>query len=168
MSNHKAYVANWLEALNKDSRFIFRAASAASKAADFSFRSLRSSSPSQSLGSSLLRLVVWSWHGAVARSHRPVRIFMDRHDQRNQQSTTEIMTMTTTLGELDLESAAKEAAGNWREFDCFSWDRSNEIEDADQFCLVYTHNRDSGLLDQSNAEAIHEAMEPFLDRDLVM
>ena len=27
MSNHKAYVANWLEALNKDSRFIFRAAS---------------------------------------------------------------------------------------------------------------------------------------------
>jgi antirestriction protein ArdC len=35
LSNHKAYVANWLEALNKDSRFIFRAASAASKAADF-------------------------------------------------------------------------------------------------------------------------------------
>jgi antirestriction protein ArdC len=35
MSNHKAYVANWLEALNKDSRFIFRAASAASKAADY-------------------------------------------------------------------------------------------------------------------------------------
>ena len=25
MSNHKAYVAIWLEALNKDSRFIFRA-----------------------------------------------------------------------------------------------------------------------------------------------
>lgn len=35
LSNHKAYVASWLEALNKDSRFIFRAASAASKAADF-------------------------------------------------------------------------------------------------------------------------------------
>ncbi len=35
ISNHKAYVANWLEALNKDSRFIFRAASAASKAADY-------------------------------------------------------------------------------------------------------------------------------------
>ncbi len=35
LDNHKAYVANWLEALNKDSRFIFRAASAASKAADF-------------------------------------------------------------------------------------------------------------------------------------
>ncbi len=35
LTNHKAYVASWLEALNKDSRFIFRAASAASKAADF-------------------------------------------------------------------------------------------------------------------------------------
>ena len=72
---------------------------------------------------------------------------------------------TTTIGELDLESAAKEAVGNWQEFDCFSWDRSNEIEDADQFCLVYTHNRDSGLLEESNAEAIHEAMKPFLDRE---
>jgi len=35
MSNHNAYLASWLEALNKDSRFIFRAASAASKAADY-------------------------------------------------------------------------------------------------------------------------------------
>ena len=35
LTNQKSYVANWLEALSKDSRFIFRAASAASKAADF-------------------------------------------------------------------------------------------------------------------------------------
>ena len=34
LTNHKAYCHSWLEALNKDSRFIFRAASAASKAAD--------------------------------------------------------------------------------------------------------------------------------------
>lgn len=34
MSNHKAYIANWIEALSRDSRFIFRSASAASKAAD--------------------------------------------------------------------------------------------------------------------------------------
>ena len=34
LDNHKAYVANWLDALNKDSSFIFQAASAASKAAD--------------------------------------------------------------------------------------------------------------------------------------
>lgn len=73
--------------------------------------------------------------------------------------------MSTTIGELDLESAAKEAAGNWREFDCFSWHRSHEIEDADQFCIVYTKHRDSGLLDQSNADAIDEAMAPFLDQE---
>ena len=46
-NNHKAYVAHWLEALNKDSRFIFRAASAASKAADYD-RFVRSASPAES------------------------------------------------------------------------------------------------------------------------
>jgi hypothetical protein len=64
-----------------------------------------------------------------------------------------------------VEEAAEELVGNWMEFDSFSWDRSNEIDD--QFCLVYTVNRDSGLLDQSNAEAIAEAMKPFLDRDVM-
>ena len=73
--------------------------------------------------------------------------------------------MTTTIGELDLESAAKEAAGNWQHFDSFWWHHSNEIEDADQFCIVYTNHRDSGLLDESNAEAISEAMQPFLDQE---
>jgi hypothetical protein len=75
------------------------------------------------------------------------------------------MTMIATLG--TLEETAKEAAGNWQDFDCFSWDRSSELKDADQFCLVYTINRDSGLLDQSNAEAVAEAMRPFWDRDVL-
>ena len=66
-------------------------------------------------------------HGAVARRHRPVWIFMDRPFCDDQQPITENMTMaTTTIGELDLESAAKEAVGNWQEFDCFSWDRSEK------------------------------------------
>jgi hypothetical protein len=72
--------------------------------------------------------------------------------------------MIATLG--TLEEAAKETVGNWMAFDCFSWDRSHELEDADQYCLVYTHNRDSELAEQSNAEAIHRAMAPFLDRKL--
>lgn len=70
-----------------------------------------------------------------------------------------------TIGELDLESAAKEAAGNWMEFDCFSWDKAGELEDADQFCIVYTRNRDSELVEISNAESIAETMEPFLDQE---
>ena len=35
LSNHNAYVASWLRALKNDTRFIFRAATAASKATDF-------------------------------------------------------------------------------------------------------------------------------------
>lgn len=72
----------------------------------------------------------------------------------------------STIGDLDIESAAKEAAGNWMEFDCFSWDKANELEDSDQFCIVYTRHRDSKLVEISNAEAIAEAMEPFLDQDV--
>ena len=65
------------------------------------------------------------------------------------------------LGEMDLEAAAKAAAGNWKKFECFAWHR--ELNDADQWCIVYSHNRDSGLLDQSNAAAIETAMESFLE-----
>lgn len=69
------------------------------------------------------------------------------------------------LGEFDLEDAAKEAAGNWQDFTCFVWWREREIPDSDRWAVIYTHNRDSGLLDQSNAEVIRKAMEPFSDTD---
>jgi len=65
------------------------------------------------------------------------------------------------LGELELESAAKEAAGNWRHFECFAWHRASDLDDADNWCLVYTHHRDSELLDQSNAVVIEKMLEPF-------
>lgn len=71
--------------------------------------------------------------------------------------------MTTTLGEMTLEDAAHEAAGNWQNFDCFVWFRRNELDDAENWALIYTHNRDSGLLAQSNAAAIEKALEPFTD-----
>jgi hypothetical protein len=71
----------------------------------------------------------------------------------------------TQLGELELEDAAKEAAGNWQRFTCFVWFRDRELDDADTWAIIYTHNRDSGLLDQSNAEVIRKALEPFTDTD---
>ena len=71
----------------------------------------------------------------------------------------------TALGELTLEDAAKEAAGNWQRFESFVWFRDSEIADPDNWAIIYTHNRDSGLLDQSNADAIAEAMEPFTNGD---
>lgn len=70
-----------------------------------------------------------------------------------------------TLGTLDLEDAAKKAAGNWQRFDSFVWFRDKDIEDADRWAIIYTHNRDSGLLDQSNASVIAKAIAPFTEGD---
>jgi hypothetical protein len=70
----------------------------------------------------------------------------------------------TALGELTLEDAATEAAGNWQNWTCFVWDRERDlVDDPEHWAIVYTHNRDSGLLAQSNADAIEKAMEPFTD-----
>ncbi len=65
------------------------------------------------------------------------------------------------IGEMTLEDAAHEAAGNWRSWTCFVWDRERELDDPESWCIVYTHNRDSGLLDMSNAEVIAKAMKPI-------
>jgi hypothetical protein len=70
-----------------------------------------------------------------------------------------------TLGTLTLEVAAEQAAGNWQRFDSFVWFRDRDLEDADQWAIIYTHNRDSGLLDQSNAKVISKAMTPFTEGD---
>jgi hypothetical protein len=51
--------------------------------------------------------------------------------------------------------------GNWREFDSFCW--YERPDDADDYAIVYVSNRDSGLLDQSNAKAIDEALQPYIE-----
>lgn len=65
------------------------------------------------------------------------------------------------LGSLDLKDASKLAAGNWRMSPCFVWRRADDLNDSDNWAIIYTHHRDSGLLDQSNAAVIHKALEPF-------
>ena len=72
--------------------------------------------------------------------------------------------MTNRIGELDLEEAAELAAGNWRDFNCFVWYR-DDVPDAENWAILYTHNRDSGLLDQSNASVIEKALQPFTEAD---
>jgi len=71
----------------------------------------------------------------------------------------------TTLATMTLEEAAKSAAGNWRRFHCFAWFRQKEIVKPDDWAIFYTHHRDSGLLDQSNAAIIRKALEPFTKGD---
>jgi hypothetical protein len=74
------------------------------------------------------------------------------------------MTMVA-LGELTVAEAASNAAGNWQDFNCFWWIREKEVERSEDWAIIYTHNRDSGLLDQSNAQVIAQAMRPFADDD---
>jgi hypothetical protein len=65
------------------------------------------------------------------------------------------------LGEMELEAAAKMAAGNWKKFDSFAW--HGRPDDADTWAIFYTHHRDSGIVDQSNAAAIATALTPFTE-----
>lgn len=73
--------------------------------------------------------------------------------------------MSNRLGEMTLEQAAQQAAGNWRDFECFAWFRRDEIDDPQNWAILYTHHRDSGLLDLSNAGVIAAALEPFTEGD---
>ena len=70
-----------------------------------------------------------------------------------------------TLGEVDLKDAARKAAGNWRDFNCFVWFRRNELAKPEDWAVIYTANRDSGLLDQSNASVIRASLKPFTEGD---
>jgi len=58
---------------------------------------------------------------------------------------------------------AKEAVGNWQRFQAFAWHA--RPDDAEGWTIVYTSNRDSGLLDKANEKVIAQAMEPFLGDD---
>lgn len=67
------------------------------------------------------------------------------------------------LGTLEIEDAAKKAAGNWQRFESFIWFRSSELKDAQNWAVFYTQNRDSGLLSQSNSAVITAALKPFTE-----
>jgi hypothetical protein len=70
-----------------------------------------------------------------------------------------------SVGELTLAEAAGEAAGNWQSWTCFAWFRESDTDDPDNWAVVYTHDRDSGLLALSNAHVTARAMEPFTEGD---
>lgn len=64
---------------------------------------------------------------------------------------------------MEISELAVQAAGNWMSFQSFGW--RTQPEDGENWCIVYTHNRDSGLLEQSNAAAIAAELESFLEAD---
>jgi hypothetical protein len=65
----------------------------------------------------------------------------------------------------DVEAASRQLAGNWRDFDCFAWRRGYDLDDADQWAILYTSGRDSGLLAQSNHAEIIKLLAPFTEGD---
>lgn len=69
------------------------------------------------------------------------------------------------LGELSLEDAAAQAAANWQEYSCFVWGCADDLKRPEDWAIIYTHNRDSRLLDLSNAGVIDEALSPFTKGD---
>ncbi|MBA2114078.1 hypothetical protein [Bremerella alba] len=72
---------------------------------------------------------------------------------------------TATLTDSEVLDLANELAGNWKRMDSFAWFRESEIDDSDHWAIIYTHHRESGLLDGSNAGVIGKAMMPFTERD---
>ena len=65
----------------------------------------------------------------------------------------------------DLIQAARKAAGNWKRFDSFVWFRESDITDPENWAVLYTHHRDSRLLDLSNASVIRKRLLPFSEGD---
>lgn len=55
--------------------------------------------------------------------------------------------------------------GNWREFDSFAWYRAYNEDNfpAEEYAIVYTDNRDSGLIDRANAKAIEDILAPYME-----
>jgi hypothetical protein len=73
--------------------------------------------------------------------------------------------MSNSIGDLDLEDAAKEAAGNWKRWNSFAWFRDSELERPQDWFIYYSHHRDSTLLDRSNCVQIDKALRPFIDAE---
>ena len=67
-----------------------------------------------------------------------------------------------TIGDITLEGAARAMAGNWRSWTCFVWDRRHDLRDPENWSIVYTNNRDSGLLDPGQ----HCPAQPMVDEQV--
>jgi hypothetical protein len=75
------------------------------------------------------------------------------------------MSRATYINWSDVEAAANEMAGNWRNFESFCWHKSYDLDDPDAWTIIYTSNRDSGLLAQSNEQAINEMLDKYTEGD---
>lgn len=61
----------------------------------------------------------------------------------------------------DYDKLAEQAAGNWADFSCFAW--FEQPENPGDYCIVYTSNRDSDILDCANAQVIESELSQFVE-----
>lgn len=66
----------------------------------------------------------------------------------------------------DYDELAKESAGNWMKFDSFGW--HDQPDNAEDWMIVHTDNRDSGITEKSNAAAIAEMLSDARFRQTVI
>jgi hypothetical protein len=62
----------------------------------------------------------------------------------------------------DVKDAATQLRGNWRTFGSFAWFGRSEVENPDEYAIVYLSNRDSDIIDQSNEAVILRELAPFM------
>lgn len=68
------------------------------------------------------------------------------------------------LSEEDYRELARDKAGNWKKASNFVW-YAKPDNDPDDWVLWCTHNRDSGMLERSNAAVISATLERFFNVD---
>lgn len=63
----------------------------------------------------------------------------------------------------DVETAARDIAGNWREFESFGWRTRDELDTPEDYAIVYLTTRDTAddPRTASNAAAILEELKPW-------
>ena len=74
--------------------------------------------------------------------------------------------MTTQGNPFYYDEMAKELVNNHAKFESFGW--HDGPEDREEWCIVHTHNRDSGLLAQANAQVIAKRLAAFVKKGTVL
>lgn len=60
----------------------------------------------------------------------------------------------------EIDALAEKMVDNWKRFTAFGWSGRHDLRDAgDGWCIVYTHNRDSDVLTESNAKVYEREMD---------
>lgn len=62
---------------------------------------------------------------------------------------------------MELKESIESLKGNWMKFESFAW--FHQPDDAPNWCIVYTSNRDSGIVAKSNAAYFHKRLNPLVD-----